>query len=230
MSVLKVRGIRHDAAASDAINLDSSGNVGVGTASPASYANYKTLTIANENTTQGGVLRVQNSDATSIGLLYVDGGTSYNIKAVTGIPLVFGTNDTERMRIDASGRITMPSQPMMYANAYGGSGSSGSANPLILTSGLLNIGGHFNTSNGRFTAPIAGRYQVIFTALKHGSGGGDYYIRKNGSVVIVGYGTGDTATASTHIILELAESDYISFSTTGGYYTDYTSYSVQLIS
>jgi hypothetical protein len=130
---------------------------------------------------------------------------------------------------DSSGRVTMPSQPMMCATGSGGT-SGDAANPLILTANLLNIGSNFNTGNGRFTAPIAGRYQVIFTGLKQGGGGGDFAIRKNGTIFITGYGAADVYTFSNHVVLELAASDYITFSATGRWYTDYTSYSVQLVS
>lgn len=85
--------------------FDSNGNLGIGTSSPTNYANYKTLTISSAGTSQGGVLRVQNSDSSTVGLVYIDGNTSYNIKSVASVPLIFGTADIERMRIDSSGNL-----------------------------------------------------------------------------------------------------------------------------
>jgi hypothetical protein len=133
------------------------------------------------------------------------------------------------MRIDSLGCITMPNQAMMYASGSGGS-TGGAANPLTLSSNLLNIGSNYNTGTGRFTAPVAGRYQAIFIGLKQGSGGADFTIKKNGTTVISAYAVGDVATFATHIVLQLAANDYITFAATASWYQDYTSYSVQLVS
>lgn len=226
---------------------NTSGNLGIGT-SPSSFKlDARSDTPAFFGATNGDGTRYGFTNAlpSNSGNCYVGwipetvgtGGVNGDLGLVprtsAGASIRFftgATSATERMRINSSGYVTIPNQPIMWASSFGLSGTAGAANPLILTTSVLNIGGHFNTSNGRFTAPIAGRYQVIFTALKQGSGGGDFPIRKNGASVVVGYGPGDASTASTHIILELAVGDYISFSSTGNYYTDYTSYSVQLIS
>ena len=44
-----------------------------------------------------------------------------------------------------------------------------------------NIGSHFNTSNYRFTAPVAGRYLFTFYSILNSSGQGRYEILINGS-------------------------------------------------
>jgi hypothetical protein len=59
MSVLKLRGLRHDAASTDAINLASSGNVGFGTASPS----QKLHVVSDTNRAYG----VVQSTATTAG-------------------------------------------------------------------------------------------------------------------------------------------------------------------
>jgi hypothetical protein len=174
------------------------------------------MTVVINGTT--GIDTVQDAKV-SPAKLTVNGSGGFTLPTTAGNAVV----------ADSSGRVTMPYQPMMYASSSGGT-FSGAVNPLTLSSNLLNIGNNYNTGNGRFTAPIAGRYQVIYTGLKQGSGGGDYAIRKNGTIIINSYGGSDATTFATHIVLELAASDYITFSATGNYYTDYTSYSVQLIS
>jgi hypothetical protein len=73
--------------------------------------------------------------------------------------LAFNTVATERMRIDSSGRVTMPSQPSFSAYTdIQRNFNSGAFTPYIFELTRYNIGNHYNTSNGIFTAPVAGRY------------------------------------------------------------------------
>ena len=71
---------------------------------------------------------------------------------------------TERLTVDSSGRVTKPTQPGFFARrSNAGDGRAAQAQEwTIAGTGSFNTGNHFNASNGRFTAPVAGRY--IFTA------------------------------------------------------------------
>ena len=64
-----------------------------------------------------------------------------------------------RMAIDGSGRVTMPYQPSF--EAYRTLGNVGVGNVVVFNQTRHNTGNHYNTSNGTFTAPVAGNY--IFT-------------------------------------------------------------------
>jgi len=68
------------------------------------------------------------------------------------------TNNVDRLIIDSSGRIRMPAQPAFWA--YTGGGAIFSTKPMSISfsAELLDRGGHYNTSNGHFTAPVAGVY------------------------------------------------------------------------
>ena len=80
--------------------IDSSGNVGIGTASPHNEANYKTLEIAAGF---GGSLRLTNG--ASVAYEMKAQGALLHFGSETNHPIMFKTNDTERARIDSSGNF-----------------------------------------------------------------------------------------------------------------------------
>ena len=73
-----------------------------------------------------------------------------------------GTAGAERFRIDASGRVTMPNQPCFHARRTGGHGTTGT---IVFDTADVNVGNHYSTSTGNFTAPIAGKYLLFTTVL-----------------------------------------------------------------
>jgi len=69
------------------------------------------------------------------------------------------TNDTTAMTVDTAGRILQPTRPIFYANADSNiSMTTSYAETTAFSNAFVNIGTHYNTSTGRFTAPIAGVY------------------------------------------------------------------------
>jgi len=97
------------------------------------------------------------------------------------------TTLSEKMRISPTGIVTTPFQPAFRAGRNA-SYNPGPNSPIIFnsTSGFgFNIGGYYNTSNGRFTAPIAGVYNftacVIWESLGSGQPMDDCFeIKVNG--------------------------------------------------
>jgi hypothetical protein len=83
------------------MRIDASGNVGIGTSSPNAVTNYTGLTL--NNATYGGFIDIENNGTHTFRLL--SNTTASYIGTVESDPLVFNTNNTERMRIDASGGI-----------------------------------------------------------------------------------------------------------------------------
>lgn len=87
--------------------------------------------------------------------LYTGGATSRTAGA--------SATKNERMRIDSSGRVTMPYQPAFcaYPNSVGTSQTATSI--LAYDTTLTNVGNHYNTSTYQFTAPVAGNYYFAFS-------------------------------------------------------------------
>ena len=94
------------------------------------------------------------------------------------------TNSYERMRIDASGRVTMPYQPAFNATA----GSSTSLGlywqKIDYSQQVTQTGGHYNATNYRFTAPVNGWYQfnASWSAENNSDIDGTFALVLNGSV------------------------------------------------
>jgi len=92
-----------------------------------------------------------------------------------------GTGTLPRLIINNAGVVTKPYQPSFQAHktshlAISGPGQVEAGDwSTSYVSGGHNTGGHFNTTTGRFTAPIAGRYKFDANVM-HGITSGDYQI------------------------------------------------------
>ena len=132
---------------------------------------------------------------------------------------------SESMRIDDSGRITTPDQPAFNAKLSAATGANFNGT-LVFNTVQYNIGNHYNGTNGRFTAPVDGRYLFnwytnVNTDSNATSLWGDWLI--NGSYsgfrfyTYVSHGGWELLTAS--IIFDLNSGDYVNVwvSTSGNY-------------
>jgi hypothetical protein len=88
---------------------------------------------------------------------------STNLIQASNAPMIFSTNAIERMRISSVGYVTTPYQPAFMA--YRTAGAVSGTGVFICNVTTFNDGSHFNTSTGKFTAPVAGKYQVNFFVL-----------------------------------------------------------------
>jgi hypothetical protein len=212
--------------------------VGIGTSTPAYTFDVTTPTTVlgrfQSTHSTGGYLYFQASGTTPTATGYIgaasklnSGGanTDFGMTAVTN--LVFGTNDgTERMRIDSSGRVTMPYQPCFHVRVNNGSYITTS--PIPFSNAPINVGSHFNTSTYKFTAPIAGKYYFVLMLYVRLSGSGDVtsFVRVNDSNrqylnYIIGSSTTEYNSITMPSIFNLSAGDTVDYTftnTNGAYY------------
>ena len=166
----------------------------------------------------------------------------------TGLLRIVGNNDfivqisgTEVFRVDPSGRMTKPLNPMVQASGrLGGSNfnttNTGTFETWVPSTVTTNIGSYFNTSAGTFACPVTGFYRVYAHVTTIGSGqhnlrwrldGNDYGISATTS-----HTSGSQCMAASGII-EAEEGQEISLvgSTDGSAYISYqnSSYCIELI-
>ena len=96
-----------------AVTINASQNVGIGTASPAdklhvAFSSGSLGGIRVQNTNSGGqaALSYYNDAATQkADIWWSNSGSTLNLRTLSTDPMVFSTNNAERMRIDSSGNV-----------------------------------------------------------------------------------------------------------------------------
>jgi hypothetical protein len=112
----------------ESMRIDSAGNVGIGTSSPNTKLQVAGVIRCEATSGEGGQIEFLNTTNNAIaGLLDVDSSNNTRLLAITNNALTFGTNSTERMRIDSSGKLlvgTTTATPFAGLGIQGGIGFS----------------------------------------------------------------------------------------------------------
>ncbi len=76
------------------------------------------------------------------------------------------TDGTEVLKIDANGIVTMPKQPCFRAQRQNASGGTqGFTTNITFNREIIDLNADYDTSNGRFTAPVDGTYYFTHGGL-----------------------------------------------------------------
>ncbi len=159
----------------------SSGNI-VHIEAPTSFNSGETIVnIKGDNATAGPRILLQNNNTgasahgeilgtdaggqstSSIRFYHTDQSNNYG-------EIAFGTRDQsgvppqDRMRISKEGYVTQAQRPAFDAGLSTGAVSA--TNPIVFNNAQVNRANCYNTSNGRFTAPITGLYFFYYGGLK----------------------------------------------------------------
>ena len=203
--------------------IDKNGYVGIGVASPDQALVVK------------GVIETQTTNSTNGWMMY----------AYTDNTLRFNYNGagSDELLIDSSGNITTTNHPIFMAIEPAQT-AGGNNNLIIFGAENHDQGGHYNTTNGRFTAPVTGKYFfTVSILLQPNNTGNSHYarltFRKNGSLSHT-YGetlntafatdAGSSSTTSNYqsvsmsTIMSLAASDYVDVINSGTMSTYGTNY------
>ena len=203
-------------------NVAGSGNVSLGSGHnlvvPGNITGQGTAAITS-NTTVGGTLGVTGTIAGSdtLSLNGLAAQTTYAIQTQTKSVYFNSTDSTYSnltlrkgsatttdylqlrdssnnldFKIDSEGRLIRPNNPFFEVHTVPNSHAVGQV--VDFTAVTSNVGGHWDNTNNRFTAPVAGSYQFNFSLFTHRTTStGDYYwdLRKNATTILRAYDAKD---------------------------------------
>ena len=165
----------------EAMRITNAGSVGIGTASPARPLHVKSAGTnmgSFEGSNGEGLVIVNNTDGRADIIGYSDTASAYNT-----LSLRASANDA--FNINTSGQILTPQQPKFGVARNAGYLSDDQV--WVCDSVDTNIGSHYDSSNGKFTAPVAGVYFFTGSVMTHDSSSNvtqvSWSFRKNNSSV-----------------------------------------------
>ena len=133
------------------------------------------------------------------------------MSSVLKVDAIQNTAGTSAMTIDSSGRMLTPARPAFMARRT----SNQSSGIVIFDTAMINQGSHYNTSDGKFTAPIAGLYTFSSVVLSRLGGTDNYFTLElwvNGAsyAEMQGYSYLDNDfSGAIQVLADLSVNDYV---------------------
>ena len=216
-----------DAATKITLNTNNTERLAISSTGAATFSGVVGANIAplaNYGLTTKGLygIWIQRNSVNDSGIeIYHDGtnsiiNTSYQSTGSYGGMLIY-TGGYERMRITSGGIVTIPYQPSFYATSTAGSTSYANNEVIVFNTARHNTGSYYNTSNGRFTAPVAGKYLFTLNVYAYSGNNTGIVLTVNGSQYSITDVTPYVNVASNAVAItdgftlvwELAAGDYV---------------------
>jgi len=232
-------------------NINGNTDINVGTGEVDIYStgsgDQLSLRLLNSDASAGNKIGIYFGPANNVAGAFIKGHaeSDFTSAANRDAGLIFGTrlnaNFLESMKISSEGYVTNPARPVFDVAKNDGAVSS--TNAIVFNVENVNIGSHYDTSNGRFTAPVTGTYFLYYGGIKQNTnslarikllknGTGDYMNNDRELRIDTGANYGDNA--SMNVIVSLTAADYVQVYVTAGtvYGTDasYTHFGGYLLS
>jgi hypothetical protein len=147
---------------------------------------------------------------TDTGKSYIWDGSAWQQIAVSGSSPTLDTLTVSGNQT-VNGYSYAPNTPMFSARATAGTAATGTWNTYADV--FVNVGNHFNTTNGLFTAPVAAKYFFIWSAFTEAANAAQVYFLLNGVAYNRAYtGNGTTTYVALNpgiVIFNLAAGDTV---------------------
>jgi len=145
------------------------------------------------------------------------------MSSVLKVNAIQNTAGTSAITIDSNGVVLTPStsRPAFMARNTANSASGGI---VIFDTAVLNQGSHYNTTDGKFTAPIAGLYSFSAVVLSDMGGTDNYFqlsllINGTSYAKVQNYSYEDNdSSGSLSVVASLSASDYVQVNFNQPYY------------
>ena len=213
---------------SNALSTASGANAKLNVGSLSGTAGALNVNVAG--TDGAGAYRLINATdgVTTNFLVKTDNSGSENrleLGPETASAICFEIQGAERMKINPAGLVTKPNTPAFHA--YRNAGNYTSNVDIVWNQVVYNQGSHYNNSNGRFTAPVAGVYQ--FNVMGSVTGGPQnaaiHRVRINNSyqadLFPIATASASHISYANSFMLNLSANDYIDVWSPGGSVTWY---------